>query len=182
MCTLFTLSHLIGFRDLNFGLGCSPLGTQVYPEPPSPSFYGIEIFGVGQGAEGFLPLNPRSVSLPSQLSPLRLDYGQLRQEPAITELDWLFTPIPKLKEHVHVAPLQASTRFYPHFTLLRNRSPGFGSHSSDCARFHRLDPRYLRSNWFPFEFSFSDYSCHSNALPGTLFQTHDRTPKSPVPL
>jgi hypothetical protein len=44
------------------------------------------------------------------LSRLRLDYGQLRQEPAIAGLDWLFTPSHKLEEHLSVAPLQASTR------------------------------------------------------------------------
>ena len=159
---------MVSFRDLNSGVGCSPFGSQAYPGTPSPSFYDVKIFGVGQRAEGLLPLNSRSVSLPSRLSLLRLDCGQLRQEPAITGLDWLFTPIPKLEEHVHVAALQASTRFYPRFTLPRNRSPGFGSHPSDCARFHRLSPHCLRLNRFPLGF-FVNYPRHSNALPGTLF-------------
>ncbi len=66
----------------------------------------------------------------------RLDYGQLRQEPAISGLDWLFTPIPRLEEHLSIAPLQASTTYYCRFTLPRNRSTGFGSQTSDSWRFH----------------------------------------------
>lgn len=37
---------------------------------------------------------------------------------------------------MHTAPLLASTGFYPHFTMLRIRSIGFGSHPSDSRRFH----------------------------------------------
>ena len=37
---------------------------------------------------------------------------------------------------MHTAPLQASTGFYPHFTLPWIRSTGFGSHPSDSRRFH----------------------------------------------
>ena len=51
-------------------------------------------------------------------------------------LDWLFTPNPKLGERLSTAPLQASTRFYPHFALLRVRSHGFGSYASDSRHFH----------------------------------------------
>ena len=65
-----------------------------------------------------------------------LDCGQLRQEPAITGLDGLFTPIPRSEERLLPEPLQASTRFYPRFTLPRDRSPGFGSHSCNFRRFH----------------------------------------------
>src|SRR3989338_7295838 len=32
--TLFTLSHLVGIRDLNYSLGCSPFGSQASPKPP----------------------------------------------------------------------------------------------------------------------------------------------------
>ena len=107
-------------------LGCSPLATQAYPVPPSPRFYGVAAFGVGQEAEGLLPLHPQSVSLPLRLPPRRLDYGQLRREPAITDFDWLFTTTPKLRERLYTAPLRASTTFYRRFTLLRSRSTGFG--------------------------------------------------------
>ena len=93
------------------------------------------VFGVGQGTEGFLPLHPQSVSLPRTRLRRRLDYGQLWQEPAITGLDWLFTPNPRLREHLYVAPLQASTPFYRRFTLPRNRSTGFGSCPRDCRQF-----------------------------------------------
>ena len=94
----------------------------------SASIYDVTTFGVGQKTEQFPALNLVSVSLQLLLSPLTLDYGQLRQEPAITALDWLFTPNPKLEEHLHVEPLQASTKFYLDFTLLRIRSNGFGSY------------------------------------------------------
>ena len=83
------------FWDLNFSLGCSPLGAGVYPLLPSPSIYDAETFGVGQGTEPFPALNPQSVSLPFQRSQEGFDCGQLRQELAIARLDWLFTPTPK---------------------------------------------------------------------------------------
>ena len=56
----------------------------------------VKKFGVEQKTEEFLPLNPQFVPLPSQLSRSRIDCGQFRLEPAITALDWLFTPNPKL--------------------------------------------------------------------------------------
>jgi hypothetical protein len=82
--------------DLNRSLGCSPLGTQAYPAPPSPGVYDAQRFGVGQRTEAVKPLNPQSVALPFMQPRPRLDYGQIRQEPAIPGLDWLFTPIPRL--------------------------------------------------------------------------------------
>ena len=93
-------------------------------------------FGVGKWTEEFLPLSPLSVALPSLQSRPRLDYGQLWQEPAITGLDWLFTPNPRSEKHLLVALLQASTMCYHRFTLPRNRSTGFGSYPSDLRRFH----------------------------------------------
>lgn len=66
----------------------------------------------------------------------RLDCGQLRLEPAITTLDWLFTPSPRLEKPMHGELLQASTAFYRRFTLPRVRSSGFGSYASDSWRFH----------------------------------------------
>ena len=114
------------FWDLNFSLGCSPLPVHTYSVQAFINFYDVITFGVGQKTEQFPALNLLSVALQLPLSQLTLDYGQLRQEPAITVLDWLFTPNPRLEEHLLVAPLQASTRFYPHFTLPRIRSTGFG--------------------------------------------------------
>lgn len=81
-------------------------------------------------------LNPISVSLHPRVAPSRPDCGQLRLEPAITALDWLFTPSPRLEKPMHGELLQASTRFYPRFTLPRVRSSGFGSCSGDSWRFH----------------------------------------------
>ena len=119
------------FWDLNYSLGCSPLALWAYPTAPFPEVYDAKAFGVGQGTEEFLPLNPQSVSLPLRQSRSRLDYGQFRLEPAITGLDWLFTPTPKLDKHLLVALLQASTKYYFRFTLLRSRSTGFGSPPCD---------------------------------------------------
>jgi hypothetical protein len=95
--------------------------------PLFPNFYDVHAFGVGQKSEGFLPLTLQSVALPHELSLLRLDLGLFRQEPAITELDWLFTPNLGSNEHMHVAPPRASTERQFRFTLSLVRSPGFGS-------------------------------------------------------
>ena len=62
------------------------------PVSPFPGIYDVEKFGVGQESEEFLPRAFKSVALPLQLSPPRLDLGLFRQEPAITRLDWPFTP------------------------------------------------------------------------------------------
>lgn len=104
--------------------------------PASPSFYDVHPFGVGQGPEPFRVLKAESVALPDILSQLRLDYGQLWKEPAITVLDRLFTPIPRLEEHLYVEPLRPSTQFYPRFSLPRNRSNSFGSQAYDFGHFH----------------------------------------------
>ena len=119
--------------------------------PPSPRVYDAWIFGVGQGTEAGRPLNPQSVALPSKQSCLRLDYGQLWQEPAIPGLDWLFTPIPKLEKHLSVALLQASTNCYIRFTLLRYSSTGFGSYTSDLWHLSHHAPRKLRAIGFPLD-------------------------------
>ena len=106
------------------------------PESPFPGFCEAGIFGVGQRTDPFRGLNPRSVSLPFRHSPPGLDCGQFRQEPAIAGLDWLFTPSHRSWERLSTEPLQASTRFYPRFTLPTARSPGFGSCPSNFRRFH----------------------------------------------
>jgi hypothetical protein len=124
------------FWDLNYSLGCSPFAHPPYGETPSPDFDRVGTFGVGRTTEPFRVLNHQSVSLPRPLPPSRLDCGQLQLEPAIADLDWLFTPIPRLEEQLLLAPLQASTRFYSDFTLPRNRSTGFGSDPSDLWHFH----------------------------------------------
>ena len=125
-------------RDLNCSLGCSPLASHAYRDTPSLEIFNAGIFGVGQKTDPFRDLSPQPVALLFQPSPSRLDCGQLRQEPAIARLDWLFTPNPKLEEHLHVEPLQASTQFYPCFTLPRVRSSGFGLYPSDFRHFHTL--------------------------------------------
>jgi hypothetical protein len=122
------------FWDLNHNLGCSPLGIHAYRAPPFPDFKDEKIFGVGQEDEGFPPQYFKSVALPLFQSLSGLDLDQFRQEPAITELDWLFTPSHRLEEHMSIAPLQASTNQKIRFTLPTTRSPGFGSYLCDCGK------------------------------------------------
>ena len=104
--------------------------------PASPGVYDVYAFGVGQAPEPFRVLKGQSVALPRRLSQPRLDYGQLWKEPAITVLDWLFTPTPRLEEHLYVEPLRPSTQFYSRFSLPRSRSNRFGSHACDSRHFH----------------------------------------------
>ena len=125
----FALSQLLGTLTVVWVLTLSE--SEFTPGPPSPLVYDVQVFGVGQGTEEFLPLNPQSVALPPELSHKRFDYGQIWQEPAISGLDWLFTPIHKLEKQLHLALLQASTPFNRRFTLPMDRSTGFGSHPSD---------------------------------------------------
>lgn len=123
------------------------------PYAPSPSidFYDVLAFGVGQCGESFRPLTSESVSLPLEQSPSTLDCGQLRQEPAIAALDWLFTPNLRSQEHMSVEPLRASMGFYPHFALPKISSSGFGSAASDYWALSYPAPRKLRAFGFPAE-------------------------------
>ena len=96
------------------------------------------------------------------------------------ELDWLFTPILKSEKCLHTKLLQASTRFYPRFTLPKYSSLGFGSYSRDLWHFDTtplITCGILRSLWIP---SYESYPCHTDTLPGTLFKEHGRTPKGPT--
>ena len=118
-----------------------------------------------------LPQKSSSVSLQLRQPRRRLDCGQLRWEPAITALDWLFTPTPRLEEQMHLEPLQASTTFYRGFTLPRRRSSGFGSNPCDLRRFHTsalIACGHLLSLRVP-----CSYPRHRGALPGSLFKTND---------
>ena len=94
-----------------------------------------------------------------------------------TRLDWLLTPNHELEEHLHVEPLQASTKFYLRFTLLRVRSLGFGSYPSDSRHFHTLLLTSCELIGFPSD-AFLNYPRHSDTLPGPLFETYGTTPKS----
>lgn len=121
--------------------------------PLNPRVYGTGTFGVGQDAEGFLPQNTQSVALPNRLPRLRLGYDQFRQEPAITGLDWLFTPNPRLEEHLSVATLQASTKHWLRFTLPRVSSTRFRSDSCDSWRFKTIPLAEAAGNRFRCGFS-----------------------------
>ena len=143
-----------------------------YDAPPFPHFFDARAFWVGQRTEGFLPLNPLSVALPLMLSLWRLDYGLFWQELAITGLDWLFTPSHRLEEHLHVAPLQASTKNELRFTLLTASSTGF--QSDPCDLWH-VNTTSLASCGKSVSLripSEKGYSCHIDKLPGPLFKTN----------
>ncbi len=131
---LITLSQHLGTLTVVWVFSLS--GAKFSPGSPFPNVYSALTFGVGQETDTFRCLSPQSVALPLKQPRLRLDCGLLRQEPAITRLDGLFTPIPRLPEHMHVEPVLASTRFYPCFTIPRNRSSGFGSNPSNSRHFH----------------------------------------------
>ena len=130
----FTVNHYFGTLTV---VRVVPLSdTHLTHAPRLPRSTTLKPFGVGQGTDKFPCLNPQSVALQVELSRSRLDLRLLWQEPAITSLDWLFTPNPKSEQHLHIARLLASTRFYPHFTMPWIRSIGFGSHPRDYRHFH----------------------------------------------
>lgn len=146
--------------------------------PPFFSFYDVKAFGVGQESERFLPRASQSVALPPQPSPLKLDWRLFRQEPAITVLDWLFTPSRKLEGRMHAVSLQASIHFWisPYPRLDRTVSgrnqvtkgtfiPFPSLKLISCGNLVSLRVRAV-----------SAYPRHSNALLGPLFETNDRTP------
>ena len=85
--------------------------THAYRVPLFPEVYDAMAFGVEQEDENFRSQTFKFVALQPWLSHSRLYCGIFQQEPAITALDWLFTPNPKSEEHMHVAPLQTSTKF-----------------------------------------------------------------------
>ncbi len=53
----------------------------------------------------------------------------------MTELEWLFTPIPRSSKCMYTTLVQASIPLSGNFTLPRNRSPGFGSYPCDSRPF-----------------------------------------------
>lgn len=114
--------------------------TQAYPAPLSPTVYDVSVLGVGQGTESVTSLSSQSVALQLRLSRVSVDLGRLRQEPAISGLDWLFTPIRRSEEGLLALPLQASTPCNRRFTLPTNSSTGFGSCPGDWRRYSHLVP------------------------------------------
>ena len=107
-----TLSQHLGTLAAVWVVPLSEVQLTHTPRLPS---YDAHTFGVEQEVDSFRSLNPQFVPLPYGLSDLRLDCGLFRQEPAITELDGLFTPNPRSQERLHPVTLKASTRFYPCF-------------------------------------------------------------------
>ena len=68
------------------------------PEALNPSVYDDRRFGVQQGTDRFPGLSPQLVALPHNLSQLRSCCDKFREEPAISSLDWPFTPIRRSSE------------------------------------------------------------------------------------
>ena len=65
----------------------------------------------------------------------RLYVGIFQQEPAIAELDRLFTPIHRSFECMYTTPVQPSIPLSGDFSLSMNRSPGFRSYPCDYRAF-----------------------------------------------
>ena len=72
----FTLRQYFGTLTVVWVVPLSRL--TLTTEPPFTNFNDVQTFGVGQKTEGFLPLNPQSVSLLFELSHFALDYDQFR--------------------------------------------------------------------------------------------------------
>ena len=96
--------------------------------------YAISRFWVGTNS-----VTNRSCKFNPYFTPLtsstRLYGGIFQREPAIAELDRLFTPIHRSFKHMHIALVQASIPLSRDFTLPMNRSPGFRSYLSDSRLF-----------------------------------------------
>ena len=65
----------------------------------------------------------------------RLYEGIFQQEPAIAELERLFTPILRSSKYMFVTPVRTSIPLSGNFILPKNRSPGFRSAQYDLRRF-----------------------------------------------
>ena len=77
------------------------------------------------------PDSPISALL-RRLSPARSCCDMFREEPAISDLDWTFTPRRRSRERFAYQHLnRSSTQLSPRFDLPTPRSPGFGSHTGD---------------------------------------------------
>lgn len=110
----------------------------------------------------------------------RLHFGAFQEEPAITGFDWHFTPIPDSHERLLTASLRASTQLSLRFTLIRNRSTGFGSYPRDFSHFRTTPLTVLRACCF----RYGSGARHSLALPlrytpCPVFQNGSQNPAPP---
>lgn len=97
---------------------------------------------------------------PSASHGMRLYWGIFQQEPAIADLDRLFTPNHRSSKCMSTTLVRASILLSENFTLPMIRSAGFGSHPSDltpfqtCFRFGfpiRLTSPLRRTPWPVFQ-------------------------------
>jgi hypothetical protein len=82
------------------------------------------------------PDSPISALL-RRLSLARSCCDMFREEPAISDLDWTFTPRRRSRERFAYQHLnRSSTQLSPRFDLPTPRSPGFGSHTGDSTHLY----------------------------------------------
>ena len=96
--TLFDFHTELALRDLNVGLGCSPFGHQPYARCSHSQYLQRSHIRSSLGYRGFSSPKYPYGALQHELSPLRLSCEIFREEPAISRLDWPFTPIPRSSE------------------------------------------------------------------------------------
>ncbi len=92
--------------------------------------YAVNKFRVGRDSVLFRACKPYPCFTPLT-NTMRLYWGIFQQEPAIAELDRLFTPIHRSFECMYTTPVQTSIPLSKDFILPMNRSSGFRSFSYD---------------------------------------------------
>ena len=106
--------------------------------------------------------------------------GLFQQEPAITEFDWLFTPNLQSHKRMPTGLLRASTRQNLASPCCWLDHPVSGNTHVTLALSYQTSHK-LQVSRFPFESVMNmTYPRHISKLLGTLFRTHDTTPKSSI--
>lgn len=84
--------------DLNIGPGCSPFGPQAYPRGPHSLLLRRSHIWSSVEDREISPPKSSFGALQHELPQQRLSCEIFREEPAISRLDWPFTPIPRSSE------------------------------------------------------------------------------------
>jgi len=111
-----------------------PLSERYLTHRPCFISYAANSFRVGKNPEGISPCRfyPYYTPLANWI---RLYEGIFQQEPAIAELDRLFTPNHRSSKYMYVTLVRASIPLSRDFALPMNRSPGFRSFQYDSRPF-----------------------------------------------
>ena len=124
--------------NINFGtltiVSVVPVSEMHLTRTPCFSFFAVSKFWVRKDSVG-ISLCKSYLCFTSLTNKMKLYLGIFQQEPAIAELERLFTPIPRLSDRMLAGPVQASIPLSKDFTLSRNRSPGFRFYPSDLRPF-----------------------------------------------